>query len=305
MLYVNDASETWKYTTTSSEIVEYLQSNQEEADTRMLLLAKNASLTLQDVVLSSPDTDVFIIALSKLHDIEANMYMLTGTGDKKRLIDLNSVADNAFTRLDQVDCSKDMYFEALLGFHCFTGCDSTSSFSGRGKNKPLQILNKSEEYINTFASLGCALEVTENTVEILQSFVCHMYGKKDALALGISLNDLRYHIYCQKAGKVSCETLPPCTNVLEQHIKRVNFQTRIWRTSLQATVEPESPTENGWSIDNDGLSITWMTCNPAPEEVSTVFNCDIDLTRLDIELINTLLEHCKEQKAVLLLCIFF
>ena len=102
----------------------------------MLLHAKNASLTHQDVVISLPDTEVFIIVFSKLHDIEENMYMLTGTGDKRRLIDLNAVADNAFARLNQVDCSKDKYFEAVLGFHCFTGYDSTSSFSGRGKNKP-------------------------------------------------------------------------------------------------------------------------------------------------------------------------
>ena len=88
-------------------MAEYLQSNQEIADTCMLLHAQNASLTHQDVIVSSPDTDVFIIALSKLHEIKANMYMLTGTGDKRRLVDLNAVADNAFVRLNQVDCSKD------------------------------------------------------------------------------------------------------------------------------------------------------------------------------------------------------
>jgi hypothetical protein len=38
---------------------------------------------------------------------------------------------------------------------------------------------------------------------------------------------------------------------------------------LETTVEPGSPTDHGWSIDEDGLSIIWMTCNPAPEEVKT------------------------------------
>ena len=265
-LYVNDASETWRYTSSSTELVENLQSNQEEADTRLLLHAKNASLSYQDVVISSPDTDVFIIALSQLPNIDASMFMLTGTGDKKRLIDMNAVAEDAYAKLNHTDCSKEKYFEAVLGFHCFTGCDSTSAFSGRGKNKPLQILGKSDDYINAFATLGSTNELTESTAEILQSFVCHMYGKKDALELGISLN-IRYHVYCQKAGKVTCEALPPCSNVLEQHTKRVNYQTRIWRMCLETNIEPGNPAEHGWSIDESGLFITWMTCNPAPEEV--------------------------------------
>ena len=145
------------------------------------------------------------------------------------------------------------------------------------KNKPLQFLGNSEEYINTFSSLGSTSEVTETTIDILQSFVCHMYGKKDSVAQGISINDLRYYVYCQKAGKISCQTLTPCSNVIEQHIKKVNYQTRIWRMCLETIVEPGSPTGKGWNIDDGRLSITWMTCNPAPEEVGTLFNRDIEL----------------------------
>ena len=200
------------------------------------------------MIISSPDTDVLIITLSMLENIQANIYMLTGTGDKRRLIDLNAVADNTFVKLNQVDCSKEKYFDAVLGFYCFTGCDSTSSFAGRGKNRPLQILGKSEKYINAFATLGSTNQVGEETVEILQSFVCYMYGKKNAFELGISLNDLRYRIYCQKAGKVNCEALPPCSNVLEQHIKRVNYQTRIWRTCLETATERGSPTDHSCGI---------------------------------------------------------
>ena len=40
-----------------------------------------------------------------------------------------------------------------------------------------------------------------------------MYGKKEARTHCIAVNDLCYHIYCQKEEKVSCEQLPPCLNV--------------------------------------------------------------------------------------------
>ena len=142
ILFFNDAVETWCYQRESTELAEHLISNQEEADTRMLLHAKDAAAHYEDVVISTPDTDVFVLTLSKLSSINANIYMLTGTGDKKRLIDLKAVADNAFLKLNPVDCTKDEFLESLPGFHCFTGCDSTSAFSGRGKLKPLKLLGQ-------------------------------------------------------------------------------------------------------------------------------------------------------------------
>ena len=57
--------------------------------------------------------------------------------------------------------------------------------------------------------------------------------QKDAYTQGIIVNDLHCHIYCQKEGKVSCEQLPPCSNVLEQHLKRAHatkleFEIHAW-----------------------------------------------------------------------------
>ena len=137
-LYVNDRAKTWRFTDSSTELVPDLHSNQEEADTRLILHAKHASVTCYDVNISSPDTDVFVIALSQLEHINANPYMMTGTGDNKQAIDLKAVANETNERLNHNNCSQELYLKAVLGFHCFTGCDSTSSFSGRGKNKPLE-----------------------------------------------------------------------------------------------------------------------------------------------------------------------
>ena len=161
-----------------------------------------------------------------------------------------------------------MFLKALPGFHCFTGCDSISAFAGRGKIKPLKILIRKKEYIEAFGELGMNWNVSEETQSVLESFVCHMYGKKDALKLGISVNDLRYDIYCRKSGKVSCEGLPPCLNVLSQHIKRANYQTKIWRMCLDPLVERCDPSEHGWGKDDGGLFVKWMTCNPALDEVN-------------------------------------
>ncbi|XP_066925450.1 uncharacterized protein [Clytia hemisphaerica] len=274
ILYVNDSTETWKLTKQHMEICDRLRSNQEEADTRMILHTKDAASNHEKVIIATPDTDVFIIAASNLNALRCNLFMLTGTGDNRRLIDLNLACKNYYSQINKPDYTQEMFLKALPGFHCFTGCDSISAFAGRGKIKPLKILIQKKEYVEAFGELGMSWNISEETQSVLESFVCHMYGKKDALKLGISVNDLRYDIYCRKSGKVSCEGLPPCLNVLSQHIKRANYQAKIWRMCLNPLVERCDPSEHGWGIDDGGLFVKWMTCNPALDEVLSLVTCD-------------------------------
>ena len=177
-LFVTTGTETYKITTTSCRLVAELASNHEETDTRMLLHAKHASSTYNDIIISTPDTDVFMIALSKLADIDAHLYMLTGTNDNRRLIDLNAVGEDAFIKFNKTDCTKHKFLNAVLGFHCFTGCDTTITFAGRGKIKPLLLMGTCNEYVDAFSSLGSSLNIADVNLNVLQGFTCHMYGKK-------------------------------------------------------------------------------------------------------------------------------
>jgi hypothetical protein len=52
----------------------------------------------------------------------------TGTGNKKRLIDITKLAQ----QYQQELCT------ALLGMHAFTHCDTTSAFKEIGKVKPIK-----------------------------------------------------------------------------------------------------------------------------------------------------------------------
>ena len=72
-------------------IVNSRASNHEEADTRMICHAKNASLMHSKVIIKSPDTDVFFIALNAAIDINAQIYFETGTQSKRRMISLDKV----------------------------------------------------------------------------------------------------------------------------------------------------------------------------------------------------------------------
>ena len=131
-IYVTSRSDVYKINDTVVERVLQLQSNHEEADTRMLLHAKHASFTYPKVLISSPDTDVFIIFFSVHTRIAANLYFLTGVKRSRRIIDVSKVADYIFDTLKRCDVSKEVLMESLIGFHSFTGCDTISVFTGRG-----------------------------------------------------------------------------------------------------------------------------------------------------------------------------
>ena len=78
--------------TNSCSFVVELDSNQEEADTQMLLHAKHASSTYTTTVIATLGTDMFMITLSKQSEIQARIFILTGTREKRRLIDTQALS---------------------------------------------------------------------------------------------------------------------------------------------------------------------------------------------------------------------
>ena len=90
--------------------------------------------------------------------------------------------------------------ESLLGFHCFTGCDTVSAFCGKGKIKPLHIMRNNLEYIMLFRSLGQSWDISQDVLKGLEKFVCNLYGSK----IG-DVNEMRYKMYCTK--KADCRVI--------------------------------------------------------------------------------------------------
>jgi hypothetical protein len=91
--------------------VEELSCNHEEADTRMITHTRHASNVYPDIIIRSPDTDVFFIALNACVDINANIYFETGVGNGRRIIALGTIRH----WLGDQSC------RSLLGLHAFTG----------------------------------------------------------------------------------------------------------------------------------------------------------------------------------------
>ena len=98
----------------------YLESSQEEADTKLLLHAIDATTsgaTSIDVI--SPDTDVFVLALRRFPELCQNTSFVTGRGQRHCKILLRPI----------VQPLGPARIVALPGFHAWSGADITGSFA--------------------------------------------------------------------------------------------------------------------------------------------------------------------------------
>ena len=203
----------------------------------------------------TPDGDIFFILLHFVLSFTINILFDTGTGNKKRLINITELADG----LTQEYCT------ALMALHAFTHCDTTSSFKGIGKIKPIKVLQKLPKYQPILADLGREWQVTEELFDGLEEFTCAIYGRPKFK----SVDSLRYTLIKEKCcgddglhlgRNVDLATFPPYRGALQQHIRRVNFQVAIWRRADLPIVEVPSPTDgHGWTLNHAGhLEPLWV-----------------------------------------------
>ena len=166
----------------------------------------------------------------------------TGTGNKKRLIDITKLAQ----QYQQELCT------ALLGLHAFTRCDTTSAFKGAGKVKPIKTLQKSPQFQSALAQIGDSWQISEDLFLQMEAFTCLLYVGKEVSCV----NGLRYKIRgkCCSTGEtfdasknIDLGVLPLCRNYLREHLKRLNYQVGIWkRAHIAKPVYPEPTHDNGW-----------------------------------------------------------
>ena len=218
---------------TSLEVPE-LFCNHEEADTRMLLHAKHISETsIKNIVLHTPDTDVFIITIAASEHINGNLFIRTGRENKARIISIEKVKDNISIKYDLQDVP--LVSNALLSLHGFTGCDTVSAFSGKGKVKPMKLMLRNDIYIKLFATFGEKPGVLDYELKQIEGFVCELYGHKED-----NVNDVRYKMYSSTHGRLEARSIPPCINSLKLHASRASYQINIWRKCMEQ--HPEIPT---------------------------------------------------------------
>ena len=117
---------------------------------------------------------------------------------------------------------------ALLGLHTFMQCDTTIGFKGIGKVKPIKVLDKNDDFQLLLSQIGSTFSVSVDLEVELEEFVCLLYSQKHHK----ETSELRLSILQEKCAGDKIEiksafslgSLPPCGDVLKQHIRRANYQ---------------------------------------------------------------------------------
>ena len=201
---------------------------------------------------------MFILSVAMSHDFyNCELLFLTRSGGSRRILNISQLS----TKYNKNQC------KAILGLHIFTGCDSVSTFKGKGKVKPLSLMLKSDEFINCFATLGTTWDDGGCLLPVIEKFVCTIYGQQDCTHVNIA----RYNLFCLICH--SDEFLPPNQDCLQNHLKRANFQAAVHRRCLLQYINAPSPVGHGWKLEGNHLVFDWMSKNPAPRSVLKTENC--------------------------------
>ena len=129
-----------------------------------------------------------------------------------------------------------------------------------------KLLDTSSRFKEAFSQLGSSWELSDDTFNVLQSFVVRLYG----IRKNINVNEARYKIFSRKLENeektIDMSVLPPCESVLRLHCERANYLAAIWKNAT--TSQPEFPdtVHHGWNTDK---SITWVVAI-FPDEVESI-----------------------------------
>ena len=222
----------------------------EEADQRLvrhtLNLVQNG---YKNILVRTIDTDVLVLLISHVRQLveydDVQLYAYLINSDKH--YDLRSIIEQLGSDICQ----------ALPYFYAFTGCDTVSSFYGKGKCKAYDVWIQSkqkQQLTDVFRQLGeKPATVTVEQINILEKYVLELYGATHA-TLGASRLDK-----FNKSKDNNLRSLPPSKGALIQQIYRASYQAGyLWWQSVEELNLPEVE-EWGWQLDTNRLHLkpTW------------------------------------------------
>ena len=204
-----------------ADVIECLNSNQKEADTKLLLHAKHMSVIIRS---HSGDVDINILFVCMFQDESDRIYLDYGMGKSRKVIKLSDI---------DMDTDKKT---ALIGFHAFTRNDYVSSIFRRSKKACWKLLEKNARYIRMFQLFGSTWELPEAMLSQLESFMCALYRRKCR-----EVNVLRYEMFkdtYEKKNKIQdLALLPPCKQTLTLHSRRANYIARVWKLCFRPVID--------------------------------------------------------------------
>ena len=184
-----------------------------------------------------------------------NVSMLVGTGSNRRLVKLQPIHQALGENL----------VAGLIGFHAFTGSDTTGRIAGKGKQMCWKLFrNANKDNFKAFVQLGQTPVPSNEVFQGPEEFVCLLFAPKVKIR---DLGQLRWHLF--KKNKAEAEKLPPTKAALKEHILRAHYQPMIWLLADTPNPNLPSPTSYGWDKESNQLQYVPKVFDlpPAPAAV--------------------------------------
>ena len=242
----------------------------EEADTRIVFHLQDAlECGCTKCLVRTVDTDVLVILIGKYHFLagkypSADIWVAFGSGKNFVFLHVNAICSTLGKEKST----------ALPVFHCFTGCDTTSSFFGKGKKSAWEAWGAYPEVTDAFNFIvehpHAQITVDCQEFQMLERFTVVIYDKTSTL---VSVNEARKELFCQK--NTTMENIPPTQQALLQHTKRAVYQAGIWTTCHQAQQQTPTAEGCGWTLDAETKSWVpvWSSLPVAAKAVSELVKC--------------------------------
>lgn len=212
----------------------------EDADTLIIMTAISIAAEDKTIIVVGQDIDLLVL-LNQLNEENLDILFqkpLTGN------------TPNCFYSSNSYEDESKRKYVAFI--HCFTGCDTTSGCTGKGKITAVRALLNYKDFAvmadSFYEKNSSKTLIAQNGCKLMAS----MYNKKKN---DVTLHDLRYQIYKTATIKSNfkLEKLPPTAGAAEQHCYRVYYQLQTWLgNELTAT-------DWGWKISSDGIMKPCMT----------------------------------------------
>ena len=174
MIFLSRGNECFRITSRSCDSYPALVSNQEEADTKVILHSMNVIKKSELGVMLrflSGDTDITVLVVALIDDRNRVLYDY-GNGDNRKAFWLNSINIS------------DKQRSVVIGFHAFTGNDYVSSFFRKGKKRCWKVAIKNSLFLAAFAKLGDHWNLEEQvTLTLEEYFVAYLVQKRNLLIL--------------------------------------------------------------------------------------------------------------------------
>ena len=190
----------------------------EEADERMFLHALHASENCKSILIKTVDSDVATIVISMFDKLPMlnELWIKFGTGKSLKFIPVHEIA----AKMGKVTS------QAFLFFHALSGCDTTSSISGKGKKSIFETWKLLPDISTTFAKLGAVSapsEIHEHDFELVEKCFIALYSPSCNTE---NENETRRILFA--SGGRSIDNIPPIGGALKQHIHRAELQASLW-----------------------------------------------------------------------------